>query len=142
MIIPPAAAWTKPYIGTPYHIRDCWRLCRYVVSKEAKIDFPDYADQLYESKADARKVAQYVEARMKEWKQVFTRDQVRQNPKCGQKFDVVVANMIGGPTHTGIVACPGWMLHTMFGMDSVCESFQTAHWKDRIVGIYRHESLC
>jgi len=126
-------AWVSEYIGIPFagHGRDrngcdCWGLVRLVLAEQFGISVPSY-DAAY-SDCCSSEVGPHIDRVASEWQQV--------DPAL--PGDVVVMRITGRPWHVGLVIAPGRMLHVERGLDACQERFDGQHWRNRIVGIYRH----
>ena len=113
---------------------DCWGLARLVLEKEAAIELPLLEHLKFHQGCDRRVLSKAIEDYDKaaiDWRRLMVDESV----EC---FDVVWLRN-GGPIHFGVVVDPGWMLHVEQGSDSCLERYDSLIWKNRIVGVFRHE---
>ena len=114
------------YVGMPYQDRGCWELLRRVYAEQLSIELPSYADE-YLNAADQHDLARLIREKRTQWLRV----------DAEQPGDGVLLNILGEPTHIGIVAEPGSMLHVVRNCTSVIESYRSPKWARRIEGFYR-----
>ncbi len=148
---------------------DCWGLVRLVLGERFGVAVPSYAGD-YESVKDYRRLAELVEAQTTNLTAeaqrhggptVVSARGARNQPGCSLRLcasavnpvwseveigeplpgDVVLLRLRGLPIHVGLIVAPCWMLHTARATDSVLDRFGGLAWKNRILGIYRHEDL-
>jgi len=128
------------YIGIPYkdHGRsrnglDCWGLLWLIYQEIFDIDLPKLTG-MYLSAEEHDDISQIIQKEIdarKPWIEV-------EAPDFG---DAIVFAFIGNPWHIGMITSPGMMIHVMKGIDVCLERFKSPMWKNRLVGIYRHEDL-
>lgn len=140
MQVPNTIHWVAPYVGIPYLAGgadkrgiDCWRLAALVLKERFQIEVPLFLELEYHSRKDALAIGQFVKEYAKSWKEIPI-----QEARAG---DGMILRLLGQPLHIGLVACPGWILHVEEGVHSVVEKYTTPMWKDRIIGVYRHDSM-
>jgi cell wall-associated NlpC family hydrolase len=133
--------WVNKYIGIPYADKgrsfngtDCWGLVYLVLLKEFGIRVPTYTEDYSSSNKQCRdQIQDLVKQERRMWQPVELGKE--------QPGDVINLRVMAKDWHTGIVVGNNEMLHTLAGHESVCESYLSRMWKDRIAGIYRHERL-
>jgi cell wall-associated NlpC family hydrolase len=129
------APWAKEYIGIPFVSggrdktgADCYGLVRLVLTERFAVNLPllsgDYtdADNFVETEALIRSQQPLLAGRRVEV------------PETG---DVCVLKFHGLPTHLGVYAGGGWMLHTLRGTGSVLQRISDPHLTGRFGGWYR-----
>jgi len=111
---------------------DCWGLVRLIYEKEYGIELPSY-NGCYPSSTEAEEIAQLINGEKGKWSEV----------KAGEEKegDVIIMRLSGYPTHVGMVVEPGMMIHTLKGTNTVIEHYTGILWRNRVVGIFRHERL-
>lgn len=131
--------WVNKYLGLPYKPLgrdasgcDCWGLLAMVWREEFGRDLPDYVSQRWTDGADPGAVGAGAAAYASQFEKVPIGEE-----RIG---DGVLLRMRGHPLHVGVVLAPGWMLHTHEGADSCIESFERFIWRNRVIGIYRHNA--
>ena len=143
--------WCAQYVGIPFADKgrtrdgcDCWGLVRLVLAEQFGIELPDYADA-YSDARDHASVAAAVQAGLQAgW---ATIDRVHETPRCG---DLLVINVATRPWHCGLMVTSERFLHcpTQQARDSgreigssCVERLDSAMFRNRIEGIYRHVSM-
>jgi cell wall-associated NlpC family hydrolase len=129
------APWAKEYVGIPFVSggrdrtgADCYGLARLIRTEQFGDTLPllsgDYrdADNLAETEALIRSKRPLLAGRSVE------------TPEAG---DVCVLRFRGLPTHLGVYAGGGWMLHTLKGTGSVLQRIRDPRLAGRIEGWYR-----
>lgn len=135
--------WINRYIGIPFVSggrtfdgADCYGLVRLVYMEELHIKLPILANEYKDAKSRKETVKVVQEQRIAPyWKSV---------PKGSEKpFDVAVVNMANVPSHIGIVAYKGTILHCQSECNCVKEDYRRGPWKmpNKIVGFYRHKEM-
>lgn len=129
--------WWEKYIGIPFAEKgrdlsgvDCWGLVRLVYKEQLGIDLPSY-DREYADSNDREVLARLVNAE---------EEKLWHHPEKPQPFDVIIINMLGMPTHVGIVIDSSKMLHCLKGADTVCERFNGLKWSKKVQGFARWNS--
>ena len=129
--------WTADYVGLPYADKgrdrdgvDCWGLVRLVYAELMGIELPSHADG-YVSAAELADVTRAIRGNMRPWSPVA-------RPHA---LDVVLLRIAGSEAHVGLIVGGGFMLHVHAGIDTALERIDTALWRRRIVGTYRHDSM-
>ncbi|MDR1506576.1 MAG: C40 family peptidase [Treponema sp.] len=129
------APWAKKYVGIPFASGgrsrsglDCYGLVRMVRVEQFDDDLPLFSDDY----TDADNFTE-TEKLMREQRPLLAGRQVRE-PAPG---DVCVIRFHGLPTHLGIYAGGGWLLHTLRGFDSVLQRISDPILAGRIEGWYR-----
>jgi cell wall-associated NlpC family hydrolase len=150
---------------------DCWGLVRLVLAERFGIELPSHADDYETVKDHGRLVEliqagkgnitteaqRNGEAKRDGWLRAERAEKpVGSRCLCGsvvktgwlevergveQAGDVVLLRLRGLPVHVGIIVARGWMLHVEAKVDSVVERFDGLEWRNRILGIYRHDAL-
>lgn len=129
--------WWGQYVGIPFADKgrdreacDCWGLVRLIYEEQLGVNLPSYADDYANS--DDREILHALIEAEKDAKWVEVKE-----PK---PYDVIVMNMMGLPTHVGIVLNNRLMLHCMRGMNAVVEDFTNLKWRNRVKGFARWNS--
>jgi cell wall-associated NlpC family hydrolase len=123
-MIPP---WVSAYVGIPYDACDCWHLLTRIYRERWGIELPDWT-------VDRQGLA--VETILTDgpaWVEVA--------PEAARLGDLVAITRGGLVYHVGLVVAPGWMLHTLEGMDSVVERFDGFVYRARLSGLWRHPAF-
>ena len=135
----PIPFWAGHYIGLPFKERgrdamglDCWGLVRLVLHEQLNIQVPSYA-HYYASSTSEKQIGPLVRRETLRWKQVAV-----EAAECG---DVLILRMRGQPMHAAFVLNNRYMLHIERGINSVMERYDSLRWKNRIVGVFRHQDL-
>ncbi len=131
-------AWVSRYIGLPFveHGRtaagvDCWGVIRLCLSEQFGLELPSYVDG-YASTTEHEVLGRLIPSQMAPWREVTGHE------RAG---DVALLRVRGAPMHVGLVVAPGWMLHIESGIDSMVERYDGVRWAQRLLGIFRHESM-
>jgi cell wall-associated NlpC family hydrolase len=136
----PAPGWCAAFIGIPYLLQgrdragcDCWGLCWIVLEEQFGINAPcmDAVAWDTDSKpAERRAAAQII---------LNTASDYFEPVEAGHERagDIVVLSLAGHPLHMGIVASPGWMIHSAHDADAALERYDGMVWRKRIDGFYR-----
>ena len=131
-------SWSDAYIGIPYSDLgrgpdgcDCWGLVHLVYRQECGVNLPSYQNA-YCSAEERGEVARLIhEAETSSvWRQVT-------DPEV---FDVVTFRRGRLTSHIGIILRPDWMLH-MSEAGARVENYRLPSWKQRLIGIYRHQDM-
>jgi cell wall-associated NlpC family hydrolase len=129
------APWAKAYIGIPFVSggrdaagADCYGLARLVRAEQ----FGDRLPLLSGDYTDADNFAE-TEALMRARRPLLAGRRV-ETPETG---DVCVLRFHGLPTHLGIYAGGGWLLHTLKRTGSVLQRISDPSLAGRIEGWYR-----
>lgn len=110
---------------------DCWGLFMAVYREQLKIELPSYEWVYQNTVNDAKDIsATVVEQSSVLWRQVEKKD--------AKPFDGVIMRMRGLPMHIGVVTRKGHMLHCVDGVGVSHELYDSARWRDRVVGIVRY----
>lgn len=126
---------------------DCWGLVKLVYAERFGIELPGY-EEVYQHTKDKDAITTAIpQEAEKHWidlypdfKTPLELSKVRpRRERCG---DVVLMRIMGLPWHVGIVGEAGKVLHVEPGTDSICEGYLCTKWERRILGFYRHASLC
>lgn len=135
----PLPEWCGPYIGLPYtmggrgpHEWDCWGFAWKVSAETFGEEPPTYEGVTWcAESAASRACAAHV---------IATEVVRRFRPiRAGeeQPGDFVELRLGRLPLHVGIVAVPGWMLHSADGADSAAERYDEMVWRNRVIGFHR-----
>jgi cell wall-associated NlpC family hydrolase len=129
------APWVKEYVGIPFVSggrnrdgADCYGLARLVRTEQ----FGDNLPLLSGDYTDADNFAE-TEALMRTQRPLLAGQPV-ETPEAG---DVCVLRFHGLPTHLGICAGGGWLLHTLKGVGSVLQRINDPRLAGRVEGFYR-----
>lgn len=131
----------KDYIGIPFKDKgrdrsgaDCWGLFRIFYQEQFGIELPSHADD-YENTQEGKTIGGLI---IKDIEEKWTAIEQGQ-----EKFgDGILIRLMNEPMHVGVITSPGWFLHCIEGADSVHETYRSAIWEKRILGIYRLNELC
>lgn len=122
------------YVGIPYVPRgltregvDCWGLVRLVYRDLYGITLPAGPDQ-YDPGDGPAVAAIFSGPPRDDWR-------LAEVPEEG---DVALFQVMGWPSHIGVICAPGAMLHAREGHAVCVERIDTGRWKHRLVGVYRH----
>lgn len=128
--------WAQDYIGIPYEDRgrthqgsDCWGIAS-LINREVfhKKNFPLLTDQ-YPTTDDLDSVSNTY------YKNRNRFEQIQFNQRS--PGDILMFNIKAFPVHVGVVCDFINMIHSLPGMNSVCENYTISKWERRLVGIYR-----
>lgn len=138
-------SWSNEYINIPFlelgrdhNGCDCYGLVRLVLLERCSIVIPSFVEEYTDIK-QYRKIANKIQEQanaLHDWIPVLRGTE--------QPYDVLVANMMGFPMHVGIIVKKNLLLHVIEGSNSCTVAYNKGEWKQphKIVGIYRHRSLC
>jgi cell wall-associated NlpC family hydrolase len=117
--------------GRSYEGLDCWGLV-WLAYKECKGIILRSGTEEYQPKDiyDFDKISRLISKYKPEWTPV----------EKGRAGDVILLRLTGRPIHVGLVLANGRMLHIEKGINVCVERYSSPVWKDRIVGIYRHNT--
>ncbi|WP_285906774.1 NlpC/P60 family protein [Pseudodesulfovibrio pelocollis] len=139
-------AWINDYVGIPFVEDgrdlardgglDCWGLVRLALMKQAGIVIPELPGVAYRRGQDRRSLREFITQ--------FDHAAIgwtmhRPGAVQPQVFDVLWLRHCG-PYHYGLCVGGGWFLHVEDGCDSVAERLNTLAWKNRLIGVFRHDS--
>jgi cell wall-associated NlpC family hydrolase len=130
--------WHTRYMAVPFADKgrdmsgmDCWGLVRDVYAKQLKINLPSYEWVYHDTVADCKDISETVVQQSSEhWTSIQLND--------AQEYDVIIMRMRGLPMHVGVVTRRGYMLHCVDGVGVSHECYQSARWRNRVVGIVRY----
>lgn len=141
VVAPPA--WCSRYVGLPYEEGargpakwDCWGLLWLVLQEQFGVEVPNYEGVGWSRKDGAsRKAADH-----------HFRDEALANwieipAGWEQPGDALALSIARRPLHVGIVATPGWMLHSAEDSDAALERYDGMAWRNRVLGFYRHRRM-
>lgn len=130
------AHWSVRYIGLPWRERgrsragiDCYGLVRLVLAAECGVHLPSYTGA-YASTLERAQIAAAIAAGAADLA-------VPVDPAAARPFDVLELRDRGRPTHLGIVAAPGRMLHIRPGRLSEMPRWDRGDWAGRVAGVWR-----
>lgn len=132
--------WCAPFIGLEYErgargpdLFDCWGLLMLVEREQFGHAIPAYEGIVWNGGRDhdgRTETAEVVERESAAlWTPVGLDDE--------QAGDAVVLRMYGAPLHVGVVATPGWMLHSSEDANSALERYDGMAWHSRVIGFHR-----
>lgn len=110
---------------------DCWGLVVVAFREVWGLELPSYSESY--SPADVKgteALGQTIRSHMPEWEQIHVHE--------ARAMDVVVFRLKGRPIHVGLCLGGGLVLHTEEKLGTVAERLDSALWKDRIEGVFRH----
>lgn len=130
--------WANRYVGIAYadisepaeNGLDCWQLVRVVLREQFEIEIPSLR---YPVSTDYEKFYEHFLADYASFSQCFYKVVV----PCEGDLVLICKNKI--PAHVGIMVNGSHFLHTTPSTGAVIEKLNE-HWKDRLDGIYRHQS--
>jgi cell wall-associated NlpC family hydrolase len=136
--------WESKYVGLPYLEEgreadgcDCYGLVRLVQLQERGIEMPELAELAYR-----KGVSPAERANLGEKIKAYDAAAIGWQPVPGGwpilPFDVLWLKH-GGPIHFGVAVDASTMLHVEDGCDACLERLDTIRWKNRILGVFRHE---
>ncbi len=132
----PVPIWAGRYIGLPFrdHGRDrtgldCWGLVRLVMGEQFNVALPSLSQE-YEHTLALDDISGVIQRQIPAWKTIPAGRE-----KCG---DVIILRLHGQPLHVGLVLGDRQMLHVEARIDSAIERYDSARWRNRIFGFYRH----
>ena len=108
------------YIGIPYEEKDCWDLVRHIFNSELRLDIGDR-----EKQSTGIKDGRWVEV-------------ARGNER---PFDVVLIETTPLEKHVGLVTGKNRFLHTMKGVGSCEDYYNSIQWTHRVKKFYRRKAL-
>jgi len=124
-------AWVERWIGLPFEDRgrgprafDCWGLARAVLFERRGVELPSWDD--YETTDDVAAIAIYVSKHVDRFERV-------ESPREGS---LVLLRCEGHRSHVGVCVGGTWFLHTLRGVCSALERFDSIGWSRRIEGFY------
>jgi cell wall-associated NlpC family hydrolase len=110
---------------------DCWGLVCLIYADHFGIQLPSYSEVDWkDGEAVARSVKEQQQA---EWAEVDAKDR--------REFDVILLRIKGLPWHVGVVLNQRQFIHIDPSRGVCVESFNSIHWKNRILGYFRHTIL-
>lgn len=130
-------AWAADYLKLPFlaHGRDragvdCYGLVRLIFQEQRGIVLPSYTEG-YDTLEETEKIVALCRGEIaRRWSPVPLVD--------AAIFDVIVFRIQGEPMHVGMVMDGSYFLHTMKGIHSVLERWQSIAWRNRIVEVVRY----
>lgn len=117
---------------------DCYGLVRHILMQEKNILMPKYSLKVYD-RSTAKTLAQDLKELMagtgdfpSGWTTV---------EGSIQAFDVLWLKTLY-PVHYGLAVSDKKFIHVELGKDSVIEPVYGDRWSNKLLGVYRHDSLC
>lgn len=133
------------YVGIPFVVGgrdihgtgcDCYGLVRGIFSKELGVVLPRL-DIFQWDMASSDNLGN----RLKEFAESYTFPTcLRETSQPIQEFDILWLRSIY-PIHYGLAISATEMIHVELGKDSVIEQVTEGRWKNKVLGVYRHESF-
>ena len=126
--------WSNNYIGIPFKEKgrdrsgaDCWGLVRLIYKEQYNIDLPSFVNE-YPSVDDRDRIHELIAQYKEAW-----------NPVTGpSEGSVVLFRILGSETHIGVALNEQEFVHVREGSDSVIERFDSAVWKNRLIGHFKY----
>ncbi|RJP21682.1 MAG: hypothetical protein C4529_07075 [Deltaproteobacteria bacterium] len=129
--------WVAAYVGIPFREKgrstggvDCWGLVRLVYAERFGVLLPDLSDR-YGASEDPRSTSPALESEAApggSWR--------LRGGSPTEVGSVAVFRVRGLPSHVGLAVAEGRFLHSIRGVDSVVEAWDSPLWRDRLVGWY------
>ena len=114
---------------------DCYGLMGLFLRTEFNILIDDCSDEYdsldYSEPAVREQISGLLDGGMDDWQPVYEQ----------QAYDGILLSIAGRPLHVGIVIDKRYMLHIEKGINACLERYDTAQWKSRIIGFYRHKNM-
>ncbi len=108
---------------------DCWGTIYCAYAQVLDVELPSY-DGCY-SRAEAKsEIATLITGELGPWREVSK----------PEPMDVALMRIGGRNCHVGLVIGDRTMLHVIRGIDTCIEDFTGLRWRNRIAGVYRHDS--
>lgn len=130
----------KQVIGVPFKDKgrdlsgfDCWGLVRYVLLHGFGVEVPSYTED-YRTSKDGEEIAALVQGQSLGWPEILL--------PAAQPGDVVVLRILGRPWHVGVLLERPCFVHADQTCGTVVARLDSILWQKRIVGVYRHPTLC
>ena len=130
--------WATQYLKLPFVDRgrdrawlDCYGLVRLIYAEQRGILLPSYTEGYTTDRDQTEIVALSRGEIATHWKTIRLEDV--------QLFDGVILRVAGQPIHFGMVLDHQYFIHTMRGIWSVMERWQSLTWQHRIVGAVRYD---
>ena len=131
--------WATQYLKLPFVDRgrdraglDCYGLVRLIYQEQRGILLPSYTEH-YATAEDQTEIVALARGEIAtRWKTIPITDV--------QLFDGVILRIAGQPIHFGMVLDEHYFIHTMRGVWSVLERWQSLAWQHRIVGAVRYDA--
>jgi cell wall-associated NlpC family hydrolase len=127
------------YVGIPWKDKgrtldgaDCYGLVVCVYKEVLSIDLPALS-RMYSTASDRKTISALIRHKKIDWTPVAS--------NLVQPLDLVLMREGGLPTHIGMVARPGTVLHMRPRQDSVIESYESGLLAPRVVGFYRYSPV-
>lgn len=127
------------YVGLPYRAQgrdrdgvDCWGLLRLFYRDELGIDLPGFRDD-YTCAGERRELDALIAGNAEggPWRRV----------RHVRHYDGLLFRVGPFASHVAMAIGGGRMLHVHADARSVIQPIRTPLWRDRLVGIYRHEAF-
>lgn len=111
---------------------DCWGLVRLVYRECLGVDLPSYAGE-YANAADRAHLERVIAGGiLEEWTAIAA--------DAARPFDAILMNQAGVPSHVGLVAGRGLVLHVEPQSFSTIENYRGVRIARRLAGFFRHRS--
>ncbi len=130
--------WSNKYIKIPFAEKgrteqgcDCWGLARLIYKQELGIELPSLLD--YNNTKDSDKISDLYKNTSEKWISIANGEE--------QVYDIVVLNMMGSPTHIGVIVEKGVMIHCEYGKGTIIARYDDNmfQWFRKIRGFYRYD---
>lgn len=116
--------------GRDFQGWDCWGLVVRAYRECFGIELPGYE---HVSALSSREAGEIIAAQSQLWAPIPAHQE--------RPGDVIVLREGSWPCHVGLVVKAGFMLHVDLKVETCIESYNTALWRNQVVGIYRHAEL-
>lgn len=131
--------WATQYLKLPFVDRgrdraglDCYGLVRLIYQEQRGILLPSYTEG-YATTDDKTEITALARGEIAtRWKPIPI--------ETVQLFDGVILRIAGLPIHFGMVLDEQYFIHTMRGVWSVMERWQSLTWQRRVVGAVRYDA--
>lgn len=130
------APWTDAYIDVPFRADgrdrsglDCWGLVYLVYRERLGVELPRYPGVFTDqSEATLRRIAALMDEERRRYVEV----------SVPQEYDLVLMRKGELHGHVGLFVPRHDVLHIYAGVNSTRHSLNSIHWRNRIVGYFRH----
>lgn len=130
-------SWSAHYLNIPFVERgrsrygvDCYGLVRMVYQEQRGIELPDYTEG-YTTTTDTEEIEALCRNEVSSRWQEIPLAQVR-------TFDGIMFRIMGHQSHFALVLAAPYFLHSMQGIWSKIERYDSAAWQKRIVAAVRY----
>jgi len=140
--MPLAPAWVNDYTGIPFvdggrslDGADCWGLLKIVMEEHFHVVVPTYDEYVYGDEATKEAASKRLaeDSIKPPW--------IKVDLEKARAGDALLMRILGYPIHVSLVVAPCLMLHTVKGINSTIEEYDSYLWKKRIQGVFRHAAL-